>query len=535
MEQNDLLGAIGQLRNKILKRQLIIYMNIKSLLFFLLLAQFNVQAQDFNINDKSKIELNYTKTLWLNSENASGLATSDLQRFNIVELGYSRVAGSYHPIQEGDIINTFSFNTEGCTKIRNKINLWGKFGYDNISDKNNRFNTLLYNPFDERLVYYVADDVISSWKRQNYDMSFKIGTPIFEDKLFAGIKLDYGNKIASKQNDPRSESYRNNIAIMPGLIWRIGNNYLGFNLYYSYILERSVPTLSNTSSNPKVYIQRGLGNYLTETVGSGGLKTMYYTGNHFGGKLQYVYVKYKFKLLLEGGLKHHTTKVRQSANQPKMMGSTSMLEPEGLLQLYVTGNGKLHKLRLVTNGKFINGKEYSSVWNTKDGTWNIVSSAIMSKYANFFVGSEYALYLLERNSYSWKFYCNLNFKSRKDRYLLPYSVFRYNNLDYSFGIKNNLYSRKSVFSTEIIYGRGYNLSKEYNFNPITPDMTKIEGMYHYDLGILTSNYKKLEINFDWCFYIKKTTGLDFYFSFRPVFTKDHKVRNYLNSGISFIF
>ena len=141
---------------------------------FLLLLPAVLSAQ--GAGDRARLLLNRNDALWLGSDNAAGLAFSAPAPFNIVDVGYSYGTGDHRLMQTGTSVDVLDFDTQGVLRV-GKVQLWGRFRYDNTSDRGSSFNTLLYDPYDERFMYTAADTVAGHWKKQSYLMQFKAALP----------------------------------------------------------------------------------------------------------------------------------------------------------------------------------------------------------------------------------------------------------------------------------------------------------------------------------------------------------------------
>ena len=119
-------------------------------------------------NDRAWLDLNQARTLWMASGNAAGLAVQAPETFNLVEARYDREDGSWRPLQSGEHTANVQFDTQGARQI-GAVRLWGHFRYNNVNEKESSFNTLLYNPYDERFLYTAADSVEGQWKKQSYE------------------------------------------------------------------------------------------------------------------------------------------------------------------------------------------------------------------------------------------------------------------------------------------------------------------------------------------------------------------------------
>lgn len=432
----------------------------------------------------SAAALQYVKShaLWFDSNNAAGLAFRPLAEFNTVGFCFDYEAGDFHRMQTGEKVSDMAFDTQGALAI-GKMQLWGHFRYDNISDEGTRFNTVLFDPYDERQVFSVADPNLSNWKRQVYDMEFKAALPL-GDRFAAGLHLRYTDRLAAKQVDPRSESYKYSIELHPSLVCRLGGSTLGLSAFYSNMFERSVPVLSNASEIQNVMVLRGLGNFVRDIVGSGGLSTIYYHCNSYGGGLQY-HLLGSTEMLAEAAFRHHGTATRESATQPFNMGSVAMNELAASVQ-FVSRASKL-KADFLYRGT--DATEYTSVWNKTSGEWEVRTSALGSTYSTLTATLSADRYFghLESRPYLWKLSGRAGWMSKEDRYLLPEASFKYSNLDFAVLAQRLFGDEKHQWEASLEAGYLLNLSGEYKYTGVQKsDLPAVE-WYPHDIAILSSN------------------------------------------------
>lgn len=444
--------------------------------------------------------------LWLNSDNAAGLSLSPVGDFNSVGFLYGFSRGDFHLMQEGGSNSDFGFDTQGAKKA-GKFRLWGRFAYNNIMEDGTRFNTMLFNPFDERKLYGVADSVYSKWKRQAYILEFKAGLPLFGKRLHAGLHLRYSNSIAAKQNDPRAESYQYFITLKPSLVYSSPFGAFGLSGYYSNEFERSVPSLSNSSEPQYVYILKGLGNFTKETVGSSGLNTMYYRINTFGASLQYGYEGGSFDVLAEGGVLYHLTKTAQSATRPLNMGSVDVLDIKAVFQA-LFGQKKSQKLSLCFLQRISEGTEHTSIWGTDSGLWEVKSSAVMSVYSTLNAKASYDFFIMDGPFWRWKYHASLSWKNKKDEYKLPNSVFAYSKADINIALDRNFRIASSSISAGLGGSYSKNISGKYSYSGMNSKAAPAMLWYPHDLRILTSDYIKASISAGYSSKIKKDININ---------------------------
>ena len=464
------------------------------------------------------------KSLWFNSSNAAGIGVKDLQVYNTADLGYRFETGSYHRMQEGSDCGTLGFNTQGAAKVGN-IQLWGQFSYDNITANGTRFNTLVFNPFDERFIYNTADPVVSQWKRQVYDMEFKLSAPLGK-KIFGGVHVRYSDRIAAKQQDPRAESTSYDVSVSPSLVFRVGNgSSLGVDLAYSHMLERSAPTLSNGSVLQNVYVLRGLGNFTEDMVGSGGLYTMYYTSDAFGGHIQYA-LDSNLGLLVEAGGEYKPTGLRQDAVHPRDMGRANVLDLTFATQALFARGKFLHKFRLDALCRMTDGIEYSTKQVQGSG-WEVLAESIMSTYSTVSADLVYNCFVTEGGndgsgsgvgagaglgagsgagsgagagsggSFIWDFSGKASFFAKDDRYIAPASRFSYSGMSLTAGARRRIIFRRSTLDAGLDITAMKSFGGRYEYAGARSGSVPVNEWYPHDLNVLTADYIRSGITLSW--------------------------------------
>ena len=446
------------------------------------------------------------KSLWFNSSNAAGIGVKDLQVYNTADLGYRFETGSYHRMQEGSDCGTLGFNTQGAAKVGN-IQLWGQFSYDNITANGTRFNTLVFNPFDERFIYNAADPVVSQWKRQVYDMEFKLSAPLGK-KIFGGVHVRYSDRIAAKQQDPRAESTSYDVSVSPSLVFRVGNgSSLGVDLAYSHMLERSAPTLSNGSVLQNVYVLRGLGNFTEDMVGSGGLYTMYYTSDAFGGHIQYA-LDSDLGLLVEAGGEYKPTGLRQDAVHPRDMGRANVLDLTFATQALFARGKFLHKFRLDALCRMTDGIEYSTKQVQGSG-WEVLAESIMSTYSTVSADLVYNCFVTEGGndgsgsgagsggSFIWDFSGKASFFAKDDRYIAPASRFSYSGMSLTAGARRRIIFRRSTLDAGLDITAMKSFGGRYEYAGARSGSVPVNEWYPHDLNVLTADYIRSGITLSW--------------------------------------
>lgn len=438
------------------------------------------------------------RSLWRDSDNASGLAVDSLPVYNTLDASLSHRNGNYRRLQEGRSETALNVGTEGSL-VTGKTFLWGDFSYTNATVRKARYNTVLFDPFDERFLFGVADPVESDWKRQTYDMAFKAARALRED-LFAGIGVRYTDRIGAKQNDPRSETFKYSVEVCPGLSYKFGSHTFGISGYYSNVFERSVPTLSNSSEPQDVFILKGLGYYTEDIVGSNGLSTLYYRSNGYGAGAQY----FSGRTFAELAMRHFSSSATESATQPFKLGSTGRTEIRVSLAR-LTAKGKIYLDYSISN---TSATEYSSIFNKTNNLWEVRSSFKGSSYTSQAAGAGYVAAVSRGGRPVWKYGLSALWDFENDhRTSLPEATLDYSAVTASaFAIKS-LYKGRGVFDLRAdIQGR-LHLGGEFTYSGHHSADLPASEWYPFDAAILSSDHLQGGLSAVWTLPVGKGMSL----------------------------
>lgn len=448
----------------------------------LCLLSFGAGAQ-LSLPDPTSLRLENERAWMTASGNAAGLVTDSLKSHSSVSLRYLYGTGEYRLLPEGKSVSDFSFDTEGAVKA-GKVKLWGHFSYDYIASEGSSYNTLLYDPFDTRFLYSVADSVESGWRRQAYNLEFKAAMPLARDKVIGGLHVAYTDRIAAKQNDPRAESYHYSIALTPSLIFRGHKGNFGFHLHYANTFERSTPTLSNTEVNQMVYVLRGLGNYIDNVVGGNSMKTMYFRCNSMGAGVQYEGTG-RLPWLLHADLRYHLTNITESATQPRLQGRTRLFEANLGWDMRF---GRGHRAGIAFSHSGTTGVEPTTVLNM-DGIWEVLSELPQCKYSKNLLTLSWDKTVGSVHDWKWVFHAALSYESENDSYAQPNCVFAWSALKPRVRAEwRQVFRGGAALRLGAELGGGKNLSSEYRYDGVHPDGKPASVWYPHEISILGADY-----------------------------------------------
>lgn len=486
-----------------MKRHIIISIIALSLSF---LAQ--AQEGSNSLTYPTMMEKNRATALWFNSDNAAGMIITPLAQYSDLNVGYNIQNGEYRLQHEGNR-NALGINTSGATSL-GKAKVWGEFNYENITQQDTRFNTVLLD-VDPDMPFYLSDGVVSPWKSQLYDMSVKAATPVLWDVVAFGASLNYFTKAGAKQIDPRSTSYKHGISVDPSVLFTLGKkNSIGLTFSYLNTFERTVPTNSDSQHDQDAFLLRGLGNFKEAVVGSfGGINTFYYKTNKVGGALQYGFNGENAGVLaqIKGYMK--ATDDVMTPSKPQAMGSTLQKGAGVDIQGYINGENFTNKLELNGTYKDTDGIEYLQEIDKSYEVqqWKTIAKYVRSNYKHFVGAIKYDLYRNSDRGYSWMAGFKSEYSDRNDEYILPYSLFTAKNIYNEIYGKKNFEAGSSSIVIGINAGLNSNLGGEYKYSGPCAESIVVKELFATNHSILCADYYKVGLSANVTFPVGKSTAM----------------------------
>lgn len=428
-----------------------------------------------------------TKRLWSHSQNAAGMPFDDIQNYSNVILGYDLQDGNYCRPQEGQKETIVGVSSEGFINLKNAY-VWGAFNFaqNNLTDAG--YNASIADPF-RGMPYYIADQHLSKWRNQYYDLKFRAATPLFGNHWALGLEGNYVATLAAKQRDPRVDTRFYTLELTPGITYRLNNSHkFGASFKYSSIKEDSRMSNVNSYVDQDYYILYGLGTAI-KGIGSG--VTSNYIGDRFGGALQYNFSMPSFNLLLEGSYDVKAETVQQSYTTPKKIAGVKDKTAHVSLTMIQEGKNYTNYMRTTYTNRNIDGIQYISQRDNSESQsgWVELYNNIRSTYKTQTASLNYALSRNRGNEYSWKAELNVNYTNQDDEYLMPNSVQNAENLSLGLGGKKNFVlgnslNRRILIDVHIAYNK--NLGGEYVAD--YPTVTELQqGLTNY----YTCNYYRI--------------------------------------------
>lgn len=274
-------------------------------------------SQDTVSSANGKLLLLPVRNAWIGTANAAGLAT-----LPVPSLGRTYVGGYF---EEGDLkrpqqpssSRSIRFVSERYQQLQD-ASLYGKFVFNRAWDQEILMSDVL-DPF-RRNPYVLGDSLGGDWKKQTYDLEVKASVPLNSARtFFAGAGLQFRAGTGARQNDPRPETYSNELNLSPSVLWKPDASWsIGANGQFDFYKEDISVATSNNEDNHFLYRLAGIGNYYQQII-SGGYNR-YYKGNTVGGGLQVQWEKPGLQLLLDGGYAYRKEDAEDGSTIPRVFG-----------------------------------------------------------------------------------------------------------------------------------------------------------------------------------------------------------------------
>ncbi len=469
-------------------------------------------AQNKNMpNTVASVELLKARSLWFDSNNGAGLGFDNLVNFSTLDANYLLKSGDFKFVQDGENENILGFTSEGGRELGDAY-AWGKFSYNNVTQKNTQFNTAMLNPH-RGVPYFPTDPNLSDWKRQEYTLEMKVTTRPMWDRYMFGLQAKYDAHTGAKQVDPRSEVYYYTVNFKPGIAALFGNHKIGLNFEYENLSQETRRhTNSNNQVDQDVYVMRGLGNHYTAVIGGlQSLGSFLYKGNKIGGEVQYGYDFNNMRFFVRGGYDYRVEDVISSATKPKKEGSVKEQNIHANATLLIESDN-LSRIEASYSQGTTSGIEYVQVIDNSFEVqrWIDVYSSIRSEYNQSDIAVKYDFYRGAEHEYKWKAALFANYRKNDDIYFVPESSRMVENLyvgvNGGINLPVNQFNR-FMASAGITYKN--NMDGLYEYNGVAPESIVITDFMTPDFEYMKQSYYKIggEISYFAGLGVNKRSGI----------------------------
>ncbi len=450
---------------------------------------------------KAAIERAQLENIWLNnSENAAGGLVDAPALMANAYFGYDYTKGDFKPMQVGEKINSLKFHTDGGGIYKNVggMFIWGDFTYtkDNIAGA--KWNATLADPTRD-MPFFVADENVSKWKNQTYDLGFKAAFPrLINGHLIIGISGTYQAAIAAKQLDPRPLTKVSDLNVMPSIVWEFNpSNSLGAVFHYTSYREDGSAENINHLTDQKGWEMVAPGFFNDGVIASfaGINKLRNYNANALGGSLQYSFRNEKFKAFVSADYLYRVEDVLCNYTKPQMSGTVKKTVWGANLAFQYNATEKdrvFFRYRYDNND--LRGIEY---FQTYDNTYEVQSYITDAKFErskfakrNQYFNIDYMI--ADGDSYTWKF--NLNAVSSRDHftYYVPETHKEINNFFFGADVTYNMViDTKNSLTFNLNGGVNNNSKGVFDYGGVKEDNKAFTNFALMDFIYQSSDYSKM--------------------------------------------
>ncbi|WP_295119722.1 DUF6850 family outer membrane beta-barrel protein [uncultured Chitinophaga sp.] len=450
-------------------------------------------------NTPASLEWRRQQNLWEQSGNPAGLKLDKPTRYASVLGGYEAYGGDFRRPQQGASGNRQLVQTEGGLDA-GIFYLSGKFNYTRDAVKETKFNASIIDPY-RGMPFIVADLNASDWTLQHYDLQFNAATRAF-GRWSWGLGAQYKASSGAKQRDIRTENYYYSIAVKPGVVYSLNDRqHIGFNLEYSNMKEEGSMSNVNTYVDQTYYELYGLGTAVSQ-VGSG--RTNNYEGDAWGGALQYAY-KGDISLLVDATYKVEAEDLQISFTVPRDGASVLRKSWKANVTLQKQTPRFLHSLGLQYYQRDMDGIQYITERDPLSG-WKSLARYVRSTYGTQEAGGIYRITAKRGEEYSWMADLSAMYTKLDDKYLMPASFKKIEQVYTQAGGKVNIVlpgNKESRLLVGLNVGYNRNFTAGYGYNGAHPDYPTVTELETNDYRYLASDYVKLELPVTWSSKIKE--------------------------------
>lgn len=478
--------------------------------------------------------------LWFHSSNAAGQVLDNTQNYSEVEFKYDITDGDFHRPQQGQNIKSFDVNCEGFMNLTNAF-VWGEFSFEQRNINEASFNASIADPY-RGMPFFMADEHLSDWRNQYYNMKFRASTPLYWGHVAFGVEGAYRADIAAKQLDPRVDTRYFQLEVAPAVAWHINPKHnIGANFYYSALKEDSRMTNVNVQQSQTYYLLYGLG-VASKNIGDG--EALNYHGHILGFGAQYNFRAGICDLLASVNYTARVENFDRDFTEPKKdagvddkiwkYGVTAQLRGQ-TWNNYLTLRGMTGKL---------NGVQYVNEFDNSEGFqgWVDIARNVRSVYKTQTLGADYTIMRNRGVEYSWRVDAGLDYTKLDDEYLLPSSFRNSENLYMNIAAKYNFPIGKSLRRRLLVgIGGGYNsnLSGSYSYGGVNEDYPTVTVLGKGDQEYLTSNWYNLKASAEYSQQLSEKQKMNFFgraeFNYVKTSSFDFNHRSYVNVAVGVNF
>lgn len=487
-------------------------MGIIITIILLILLPFSVSAQTVSGKCTDALSLALAR-------GTDHLTTSSLssQKGFLPKFSYSEIAvgsqyetGSLHRPQTGEDILDINFDALGGRRL-GKFFLDGGFSFRQRFENNvkfaSTFDPLRGNP------YYIADSTGGDWRKQSYNLWADVAFNVLDDRLTAGLGLDVEVGRGAKKIDPRPLANTNRITVEPSLSYNAYSfGIFSLSMVYSVFKESSNLILYDSSQPQKLYLMKGLGQYVYE-VFSNTERERKFDGDDIGLRFGYLFRKNGLSASLSGSWTNSFEKVYDiDYSKPHTRGKYYDNRLDAVFRLSSVSTGAAHDFFIGIEDSRASGRELVQVFDSSPevNAW-VTDSEIPGRYLYNELKTEagYSLWLKKGGKPLWRFDITADYLKSSQMYAAMSSFMDYERLETSLSAAKVFYVRSGYFKIGLRGYGGFCIDSGMEYRNREDDSTIGDGLIGPDFRVLTSNVFGGGIDLVYSLKTKKQKSIDF--------------------------
>lgn len=436
------------------------------------------------------LELLKDQRLWFYTTNAAGAELDNTLNYSEVLFEYDNERGDFHRPQQGQRDSHFGINCEGFMNLKSAY-VWGNFSFNQRNIRDTQFNASIADPY-RGMPFFYADENISNWNNQYYDMCFRVATPFYWNRIAFGAQGLYTAHLAAKQRDTRVDTRFFQLGINPGIVVKLNDhNAIGVDFQYTDIKEDSRMSTVNNDISQNLYFLNGLGVASFEVFNQS--RTSDYYGHILGGGIQYNLQSALFNMMLAADYTRHVENMDLTPSTPEKKTSIEDDTWKANIDIqFQSSHRYANFINLSFTHRYIKGIQYISENNgdlTNPG-FNVLDHSVRSNYKSIGAGIGYSFIRYRGIEYSWRLDANIDYSRQDDRYILPEAKKKSDALYMSVAPKYNIAIGKG-YNRRLLLGAKAGLAVrygEYSYSDMFPDYPTFSQLEASDIAYLGTSY-----------------------------------------------
>ncbi|MBQ4279596.1 MAG: hypothetical protein IJC16_06560 [Rikenellaceae bacterium] len=431
--------------------------------------------------------------------NASALVLGRQVAYSDLSLGLGIENGSFHRPQQAAHIFNYGLDAEGAMTL-GKLYVSGGFRFLQSKEDDVKFNSIL-DPY-RGTPYIIADSTGGDWTKQAYDLWAQGTSPLIADVVAFGLRAGINVNRGAKKIDPRPQSNSNAISVSPSVTLRYRAHALSGDYTYRRFRENTNLMLYNSSEAQKIYLLKGMGQYIYDIFSANERERQYKGDGHTAG-VEYHFDMRRFHLLVRGTYENYVEEASDiENNKPRKRGRIYENNYGARLVASYTGDRLTHQLEAEYRDDERSGREIIQVFNSDAGVnaWQTDSEAprrsvVTSRAAEL----RYALMVMASpERYKWRVALDGRIERFADEYAVLDSYNRFRRGVAGLEVVRTLEARKCYYRVGLngMVNRVWDKSMNYVTRE-SEDRTIENGFVRPDIAMLWQNYYGLGADLMW--------------------------------------